>query len=146
MILENKCYSEEFAVNTFNTTLKEDVINDCKASGFAPNFDDLNHVILGSFIYHNDNYRLEMDVINASIHGFKNEEEVMNYNFAGLTDHYLFIIGKDGIVDESEYGYVFCDMYNHIGFGMSFWIADLIDVDVLNIPRSEIEILNKYNV
>lgn len=142
MILDTKKYTEEFAVAAFNEYLKPDITEDCRTFGFEPKFDNMNHILLSEFNYNRNAYRIEIDAINAVITGYKNETEVYKNDFAGLTDHYTFKLGKNGIINESDYGYIFCDIYNHANYCLGVWIADIIDVDLFKIPWNEIEILN----
>ena len=146
MIKETKHYSEDFAKNLFNRGLKADVISDCHAYGFEPDFSDLNSIVLAQFDYKGNSYSVFMDAINAEIklQDNANSERSFTNNFAGLTDNFFFALGDDGIVDEWDYAYVFCEIYNHLIYGLPIWVSDLIEVVSFTIPWDQLDIKNKY--
>ena len=115
MIKATKDYTEQFAKEVFQSEMQKYVIEDCRSLGFEPDFKDLNNVLLANFRFDGHNIAVSMDAINAEIKVKRGNKILWQTNFAGLTDHYLFLIGSDGIATEHEYGYVFCDLYNHMG-------------------------------
>ena len=150
MIKENKQYSEEFATETFNAYLKDSVTEDCRELGFEPDFSNLNEIVLGRFLYGGKECSVTMDAVNAEVTVTAGKDSEVDV-FAGLTDHFLFRIGRNGIETEAEYGYIFCDIYNHLIYGLGPWIMHAIaiangsdEAEFNPIPYDEIEIMNPY--
>ena len=147
MIKKEKLYTEEFAKEVFEQALKNDLVEECRAFGFEPDLTDLNDILIAKFNYGGKECSITMDAINAEIAVRVGDKKEVD-DFAGLTDHYLFAIGSDGIVAEADYAYVFCDMLNHLTHGVGPWvlqaiaIADDSDPDFAPIPYDKIEILN----
>ena len=148
MIKKEKSYTEEFAVQAFNEYMKATVEEECQEYlNFTPDFSDLNEIVLGKFLYKEEECCIKMDAINCEITITAGDKKSVD-NFAGLTDHCFFNIGDDGITDESEYADVFTQIYDHMIYGMGPWILEAIsmvdgtELQYVPIPYDKIQVLN----
>lgn len=113
------------------TQLAQDFLKDVKKEaeeyGVAVNGEDLNKVLILSLTYHGHSAEVYMDLINAEVSTYVDGNAEDINNFAGLTDHYLFSIGENGICSEWDYENVFMDIYNHL-YGTPFWLMEAMNI------------------
>ena len=150
---KKKEYSIESAIS-----MAEDMFpivkEECDAYGFEIKKTNYNDVLLAGITYRDHILEIHMDLINATVDLMIDNKVNEFVTFAGLTDHYLFRIGNDGIVNERDYYYVFADIFNHLNFGIPIWLSDLmntVDADIYHEPvdnhtfRSDMEQFEKIN-
>ena len=130
MIAEEKLYSEEFAIDTFNLLLRNDLIDDCAKWGFNLDFLDYNNIVLGRFQFDAVVFEILLDAINAKIIIKQDQLIIFTDNFSGLTDRVSYLIGIDGIVTEFEYINMFCNLLRYFRLDMQYWVHRALGVNV----------------
>ena len=130
------------------------VKEECDAYGFEIKKNNYNDILLAAVKYRDHILEIHMDLINATVDLVLDDKVNEFDTFAGLTDHYTFKIGDDGIVDERDYYYVFMEIFNHLIYGIPIWLSDLmnaVDSDIYHEPvddrafRSDVEQCEKIN-
>lgn len=146
MIADEKLYAEEFAVDTFNLLLRDDLIEDCSKWGFELEVLDYNNIILGKFQFEDIVFDIILDAINANIIIKQDQLIVFVDNFSGLTDRVSYWIGSNGIVTEFEYIYMFCNLLKEFRLDMQYWVHRALGLTSWfgskdNLPWQEIVII-----